>query len=59
MSVRRIGSTQQYAEGWDRAFGKGAKTAKATKTAKKKASGSVNRMSAKKPTKKKTARSKK
>lgn len=52
MSIIRIGSNEKYADGWDKAFGKGKKAAKSTKAAapKKKAT--------KKAAKKKSAKKK-
>ena len=35
MTIVRIGSNAKYADGWETAFGKGKKSAAATKTAKK------------------------
>ena len=53
MSIIRIGSNEKYAEGWDKAFGKGKKSAKSkAKTA------APKKKTAKKATKKKATKKK-
>ena len=58
MSIIRIGSNEKYAEGWDKAFGKGKKTTKSAapkkKTAKKATKKKAAPKSAKKGAKKKS-----
>ena len=53
MSIIRIGSNEKYAQGWDKAFGKGKKATKSTKSA------APKKKTAKKAAKKKAAKKKK
>ena len=61
MSVIRLGSTKQFAEGWDKVFGgEGKPSKKSSKTAKKKtAKKAATKKAAKKKTTKKKAAKKK
>ena len=52
MSIIRIGSNEKYAQGWDKAFGKGKSSAKSTKAA------APKKKTAKKTVKKKAVKKK-